>query len=532
MPVLWAPKRLTSQFAFDLLKRAMRSSEKSFITLLILLVVSNLVRGASVTIITHGLAEFNTYPSWLDSMGTAIANRAGGSTAVIYAEVGHQVNGSLGVTAFTLKSGILPTPSSTNGEIVIKLFWHTVAGPTDANPLLSNISTTDIANSIFPYLTNTITWTSGEITQPFCEMPIHLIGHSRGGSLVSELARLLAQQNAWVDQMTTLDPHPLDFLLGNDASVVCYDNVIFADNYWELDDSGFLPANGMHIDGTSEMYLTPILNNDGIDDSTSNDHSEVHAWYQGTIDSSASSIDGVLIPRQYWYTSGDLGFQFSLIANGQSIRKISSASYTGNGLKWTFALRSTTGYTRSGFQWPNVELDNASGFSILQAGKPFTFQVRYQNSLNTNFLKIEFGTDTDRNPYNNRSTNIFLKTTNSADAKFFWYETHTWTPTVSDDRKFLYAKITDYKGYTRYHYLGQPFHVISHPQMEQPRVLNGGAVQLALTGGAGLNYTIQFSTNFVSWSTLTAFTSTNTTTTFFDSLNTNGSRRFYRAIMQ
>jgi thioesterase domain-containing protein len=41
------------------------------------------------------------------------------------------------------------------------------------------------------------------------ELPIHLIGHSRGGGMVYELARLLGEQGIEVEQVTSLDPHPL-----------------------------------------------------------------------------------------------------------------------------------------------------------------------------------------------------------------------------------------------------------------------------------------------------------------------------------
>ena len=69
-------------------------------------------------------------------------------------------------------------------------------------------STVDVAAAVAEklLLPNFLT----DLVTPVAELPFHLIGHSRGASLVGELAKKLGEQGVWVDQVTTLDPHPVD----------------------------------------------------------------------------------------------------------------------------------------------------------------------------------------------------------------------------------------------------------------------------------------------------------------------------------
>src|SRR5437870_2363671 len=81
-------------------------------------------------------------------------------------------------------------------EIIIRLDWSDLAG-------LISTSTVDVANVVADYL----------LESPrtlFLQNPIHLIGHSRGASLMTRLAQRFAQRGIWVDQFTSLDPHPVD----------------------------------------------------------------------------------------------------------------------------------------------------------------------------------------------------------------------------------------------------------------------------------------------------------------------------------
>jgi hypothetical protein len=79
---------------------------------------------------------------------------------------------------------------------------------------------------------------------------IHLAGHSRGACVMSETARRLALAGIPVDQVTTMDPHPVDGTLDwpvnfdwGDPTPQKWIGVTWADNYWRADGGLFNAAD-------------------------------------------------------------------------------------------------------------------------------------------------------------------------------------------------------------------------------------------------------------------------------------------------
>ena len=161
---------------------------------------------------------------------------------------------------------------------------------------------------------------------------VHFIAHSRGCPLNSEAVRRLARAGIPVDQVTTLDPHPVNGILDppynynwGDPTVVKWTNVAWADNYWRADGGGIIA--GLNFDGMplNDAFNTQLsetaLNNGGYSQS----HSDVHLWYHGTIDTSATADDGeqaiTAAMRSSWWPEGytQRGYFYSFIAGGNAM---------------------------------------------------------------------------------------------------------------------------------------------------------------------------------------------------------------------
>ena len=201
---------------------------------------------AGVTVITHG---FNgNVTSWVIPMANAIAaapDLPGTTSSCFRISLTQDGSGQTVATA-TFLGGVAPSASD-SGEILIKLDWSTISG--------GEVSTSAVASAAVNALLST-TLIPQMDGRALVELPLHLVGHSRGGSVISEMARLLGARNVWVDQVTTLDPHPVSFL--GDADVATYTNVLYADNYWQTLGDDILVPNGQFVSGAYNRTPSPI----------------------------------------------------------------------------------------------------------------------------------------------------------------------------------------------------------------------------------------------------------------------------------
>jgi len=240
---------------------------------------------SGVTLIAHGFGSDANPDGWVREMGRAIIDRAGIPEAneVFFTAVGSE--DSIG---FSASYDYRQSP-----ETIVYVDWSAFAGSLFSGDTWASIidnnafpaaSTTAVASALLPYLLET---GFPETDSSLVSDSIHLIGHSRGGSLVSELSRLLAEKGVWVDQLTTLDPHPVDGIdepsgsVGlqfagydlirrdiipdfNDAPANVYSNVVFADNYWRRDDFVDVSLLQSAIEGTANFATDALLGAFGL----------------------------------------------------------------------------------------------------------------------------------------------------------------------------------------------------------------------------------------------------------------------------
>ena len=268
---------------------------------------------SGVTLITHGFGS--GADSWMRKMADDIAAREG-IDATIYKMIA--TDGGIDGAPITVSkpdrlTGPFPELNSTdNPEIVLLLDWSAMSGQFawKSDFLGHHRSTASVAKAVADKLV-TDNLISG--IPNLLSLPLHFIGHSRGGSLVAELAKILGQRQILIDQVTTLDPHPVNGIkepLGVttnwfDTEPAHWSNIEFFDNYWRDDDRFLHPLDfvGQIVPQTYSVEL----NESALDAPGGPDrwgilsigdpgywleHSDVHLWYHGTIKPNGVVSDG------------------------------------------------------------------------------------------------------------------------------------------------------------------------------------------------------------------------------------------------
>lgn len=382
---------------------------------------------AGVTVMTHGLAGNIT--GWIKSAAAGINKRLDGQGSVYILKVtGDLLGRDTEIASFKRESGPDPRTSPVT-EIIIKLDW------TDIDSNLT--STEDVGEEVAEFFMSS----PGGGLPPLASLPIQFIGHSRGASVGTAFAKELGRRGIWVDQLTTLDPHPVDAL--DDQEMKSWTNITFADNYWREGDSVSVEPNGEHVAGTYEGDLNDTVQKDHV----GSVHMAVTGYYHGTIDTSATSNGDAKILNS-WY--GTTTSKPARDQTGYAFARLGGVARPVNGLSPVFggsATRVDVGQKNS--QWSNADDVQAIDRQTTIGERirlRFRIQDRDTGSNVTMFL------DRDRNPLNdNNARKVAARDYAESDA-VTTVRIDGSSSGVEPGKYYVYTKSTDAGGHVRYAY--------------------------------------------------------------------------------
>lgn len=452
-------------------------------------------QGAGVTILVHGWNPDGNQPDWMGKMADAMITRNGGNV-----QAGTiTVTGTAGNLTATCSNWNFDLANQTSGEIVVLLNWTAVS-----NHLNTGITAQSVAAAVSPkiYLSQ-----SGQ--PALSELPIHLVGHSRGGGIIFEIARLLGLQGIEVEQVTALDPHPLTsvdpqglnapFGPGQtiDTPVKIYENILFTDNYYQTIEY----PKGQYLAGAYNRRWTSMPG--GYHNETGftynflgttykfSDHLNVILMYHGTIDLNTPTTNGeatlTQTERNAWFNSYEnagenTGYTYSRMARGDRKSNDTPVSdgdkiidgYHSNILLGGSGSREKIDWTHA--VWPNVIIaDVIRNDTLLAVGRQTIFndenlQLSLSYHSSTHPSTITFYIDTDRNPYNNNHCAVVAAQNLNATGPDIMKSAYEWIVSglSTATKYYLFTMISD-GSHTRYHYLDYEFEINALEGIEKDR---------------------------------------------------------------
>jgi hypothetical protein len=501
-----------------------------------------------VTIITHGLN--GNVDGWITGMATNLARHAKfpGTNFTGYEMYFFSSNSAYYLTSARV-AGTPPT-NPESGEIIVMLDWRQLAGG-------STYDTYQVAGAVLPALlsTNFIPELGGHA---LAEFPLHLIGHSRGGSLMCELSQLLGTNGIWVDHLTTLDPHPLndpefplDWLVGSaeDAPAQTYENVLFHDNYWQ--DSGLFGVSGLPVAGA---YVRELTVSSGGYSGLAEAHSDVHLWYHGTLDwrvpTSDTEASLTSSERSNWWVSHEsggtnAGFRYSLIGGSD---RASTDQPLGAGLgeirdglnqRWDFGAGNTdnrVSLPANNGGWPSLIKFNRTTTNAVAQDESTPLRFCYQWAPpGPNLATLDIYLDADFNPLNTNQVLLRQIAAPDSGAGFVNVGITNLTLAASNAAPGLHAFFARLTAGTSTRYLYAPELVQVLPSRAPPTLgiapLNATQFRIAVTGLPGQTIILQSSPDLAAWSPLATNTLTVSLWFYTNTPPTLPAQRYYRALL-
>jgi hypothetical protein len=503
-----------------------------------------------VTIVTHGF--HSDADGWVAAMAEAIPYYPSflGTNFSLY-KITLTTDSSGYRYEYELDNGNLPFDTD-SGQIIIKFDWSQLAGnPTDAvDPFNDDTSTVIVAQELYDVLAqpNILPDLDGHA---LVEYPIHLIGHSRGGSLMNELSYILGTNGIWVDHLTTLDPHPLNndgneelgFFPTDASATNTWANVLFRDNYWQNYPDGLFDFNGEPAFGAYNRYLDNQEVSGGYNTTAiiAPHHSNVHLWYYGTIDLNTPASDGsatiTTVERASWWVPDEkegtnAGFCSSLIGGSN---RLSPATVVGYNQWWNCGAGTNnpnrTALPSNNGTWPNIIKFDVTGTKVVQAGEVIGTTLYYQYAGYSN-LTLTIYLDYDFNPYNGNSISILqLDQLATGSAAVSNTNLNVSTTNIMPGVYTVYGRLSD-GVHTRRLYAPQ---LIQITPSQQPPLLSITALYdnqfvIGITGTTGQSIILKSSTDLLNWIPLL----TNTLAGSYFSVTNHWAsppRSFYRAML-